>query len=90
MGGTAETVGVDALCRDRCCGCGVVLCRVGRSMSSVVGWTPGCVALVSAGWGKVMFGGELVIIVARMIGRSESRSDGWFTVCQGNVCGEGW
>ena len=56
----------------------------------MVGWNPGCVALVSEEWGKVMFGGELVMSVARMIGRSESRSDGWFTVCQGNVCGEGW
>ena len=76
MGGTAETVGVDALCRARCCGGGVVLCRDVRLMSSVVGWNPGCVALVSEGWGKVMFGGELVMSVARMIGRSESRRDG--------------
>ena len=81
---------VEALCRDRRCVGGVVLCRDVRLMSSVVSWSPGCVALVSEGWGKVMFGGELVIIVARMIGRSESRSDGWFTVCHGNVCGEGW
>ena len=90
MGGTAETVWVDALCRDRCCGGVFVLCRGGRSMPSVVGCIPGCDALVSEGWGKVMFGGELVIMVARMIGRSESRRDGWFMVCQGKVFGEGW
>ena len=59
-------------------------------MSSVVGWNPRCVALVSEGWGKVMFGGELVMSVARIIGRSESRRDVWFMVCQGKVFGEGW
>ena len=59
-------------------------------MSSVVSWSPVCVGLVSEGVRKVMFGGELVIMVARMMGQSESSSDGWFTVCQGNVCGEGW
>ena len=90
MGVTAFSGGVDALCCDRCCGGGVVLCRAWRLMSSVGGWNPGCVALVSEGWGKVMFGGVLVMSVARIIGRSESRRDGWFMVCQGKVFGEGW
>ena len=57
--------------------------------SSVVHWSPGCVELLSGGLGKVMSGGELVMVVARMIGRSESSRDGWFKVCQGEVLGEG-
>ena len=46
--------------------------------------------MVSEGLGKAMFGGELVMIVARMIGRRASSRDGWVRVCHGNVCGEGW
>ena len=37
-----------------------------------------------------MSGGELVVIVARMIGRSESSRDGWCKVCQGKGLGGGW
>ena len=39
---------------------------------------------------KVMVGGELVMIVARMMGRSESSNDGWYREYHGNVYGEGW
>ena len=67
-----------------------LVCFAQSKASSVVNWSPGCVALVSEGLGKVMSGGELVIIVARMSGRSESSMDGWFKVCQGKVFGEGW
>ena len=51
---------------------------------------PVSVELLLVGLGKVMSGGELVMIVARMIGLSESSRDGWFKVCHGNVGGEGW
>ena len=37
-----------------------------------------------------MVGGELVMIVARMMSRRESSKDGWFSECQGNVCGDEW
>ena len=40
--------------------------------------------------GKVMVGGELVMIAASMMGRSDSCKDGWFRECHGNVCGEWW
>ena len=39
--------------------------------------------------GKVMVGGELVMIAVSMIGRSESSKDCWFRDCHGNVCWEG-
>ena len=48
---------------------------------------PVSVELLLVGLGKVMSGGELVMIVARMIGLSESSRDGWFKVCHGNVGG---
>ena len=65
-----------------------LVCFAQSKASSVVNWSPGCVALVSEGLGKVMSGGELVIIVARMIGRSESSMDGWFKVCRGKCLGK--
>ena len=40
--------------------------------------------------GKVILGGELVMIVASMIGRSESSKDGWCRESHENICREGW
>ena len=51
---------------------------------------PDRVELLLGGLGKVMSGGELVMVVARMIGLSESSRDCWFKECHGNVWGEGW
>ena len=67
-----------------------LVCFAQSKASSVVNWSPGCVALVSEGLGKVMSGGELVMIVARMIGLSELSRDDWFKVYHENVLGEGW
>ena len=39
--------------------------------------------------GNVIFGGELVMIVASMIGRNELSKDSWYRECHGDVCGVG-
>ena len=67
-----------------CCLVGVACSRG----SSMVHWSPDFVELLSGGLGKVMSGGELVMIVTRMIGRSESSWVGWFKVCRGKCLGK--